>query len=599
MSGLFNEASLVLVPSGYKSGKVYSEVPTNGDGDLSFTRSNDTATRVNSAGLIEKVRTNLVPNGLLFNGSTGVLYTTIPSDSPISGLSSMRITKNEAAGTLRYGQQTISASVLNGSISYTISAYFKYDGYNTTTSLEFNNSYQFGGTGWIQNIDIASTGVTLQAPSNCTSKVTNVGNGWYRVEVTFVNGASPSGSPVTGLLKVASTLSTGEGFLTAAPQFETGDIATEYIPTTSAAVSVGMLANVPRLDYSGGGCPKLLLEPQRTNLVTYSEQFDNAYWTKFNATITSNATTSPNGTLTADKLVENSVNGNHFIYRSQATFTPSASYFQSWYVKAGERYKVRIQDASDGTFFAAYNLNTGSLIDEGTNTIGNTNITPLLNGWYRLTLLLNQATSAKYAAIILLPDSYTAGDSITYQGDGTSGVYIWGAQLELGSYATSYIPATSTAVTRTQDSASKTGISSLIGQTEGTLYYEGVVSANAEVCNLNRSTINAVFIYTRSTGEIAAYVYADSNGINLLSTVQASSRFKCAIAYKSNSIAFYVNGNLIAENTTATFTPNITLDRFDIGYGGYVSSANAQTLNQALLFKTRLSNAQLASLTTL
>jgi hypothetical protein len=205
-----------------------------------------------------------------------------------------------------------------------------------------------------------------------------------------------------------------------------------------------------------------LIESPRTNLVLYSEEFDNAYWTKTNVTITANATTAPDGNLTADKLVENSVNGNHFIYRSQATFTASASYFQSWYVKAGERYKVRIQDASDGTFFAAYNLNTGSLIDEGTNTIGNTTITPLLNGWYRLTLLLNQATSAKYAGIILLPDSYTAGDSITYQGNGTSGVYIWGAQIEAGSTATDYIPTTNSARTTfagiTQDGTSASNI---------------------------------------------------------------------------------------------------------------------------------------------
>ena len=142
----YAKASLVMVPSLYKTSIVYSERPLTTDGQLAFTRSNDTATRVGPDGYIEKVRTNLVPNGLLFIGSTGVDYTTITSDSPISGVSSTRITKNEAAGNQRYGIQTCSTPTIASNTTHTISRFFKYDGFNTTTSIESNDGGQWSGT---------------------------------------------------------------------------------------------------------------------------------------------------------------------------------------------------------------------------------------------------------------------------------------------------------------------------------------------------------------------------------------------------------------------------------------------------------------------
>ena len=110
--------------------------------------------------LLEPQRTNLLPNQLSYNTATGVAYSTSVTDSPVIGLNSTRITKNEASGTLRYGNQICSSSALAGSTTYTISAYFKYDGYAVTTTMEYNNSLQWGGTSWNQIINIASTGVT-------------------------------------------------------------------------------------------------------------------------------------------------------------------------------------------------------------------------------------------------------------------------------------------------------------------------------------------------------------------------------------------------------------------------------------------------------
>jgi hypothetical protein len=227
--------------------------------DFTFTRAT-TATRVNASGLIESVASgllrldypisggcpaaliepsaqNLVPSGLVFGAAAGVLYDTAVSDSPAVGINSARITKNEASGTLRFGSQTCSTSALSGSTTYTISRFFKYDGVDFATSMEFNNSAQWGTTSWIQVINIASSGVTLGTSTSCTGSVENYGNGWYRVAVRLTTGASPSGSPVTYLMRLPAALSTGQGFLTALPQLETGAIPTSYIPTTAASAT--------------------------------------------------------------------------------------------------------------------------------------------------------------------------------------------------------------------------------------------------------------------------------------------------------------------------------------------------------------------------
>ena len=256
---LLTDASLIVTPNAYKAGTLYSVIPNTTLGDMTVVRAT-TATRVNSAGLIESVainvprldypplggcpsilvepaRTNLVPNGLGFNSATGVLYDTTVIGSPAIGINSARITKNEVSGTTRYANQNCSTAALLGSTTYTLSRYFKYDGHNTTTSMEYNSSLQWGTISWSQQINIAATGITLGASSFCTSTIQNAGNGWYRVNVTITTGALITGTPpVTYLMILQGALSVGQGFLTALPQLEAGSYATSYIPTTTAAV---------------------------------------------------------------------------------------------------------------------------------------------------------------------------------------------------------------------------------------------------------------------------------------------------------------------------------------------------------------------------
>ncbi len=261
--GLPFTPSLLIVPQFYKDGNLYQDVPpfVAEDSTMRFTVSrNTTATRVNSSGLIESVASgvpridwlgqscpgllveasgqNLVPNGVGFTSETGVQTSSV-TDSPAAAISGTLCTKNEASGTIRYVNQTFSASALASGTTYTVSRFFKYNGVDFTTTLEFNNSLQWGGVSWSQGVVLsAASGVTLGTSTSCTGSVENFGNGWYRVNVRVTTGAVIGGVATVAILsQLPAALSTGQGFLTACPQLETGSVATTYIPTTTAAVS--------------------------------------------------------------------------------------------------------------------------------------------------------------------------------------------------------------------------------------------------------------------------------------------------------------------------------------------------------------------------
>jgi hypothetical protein len=196
---------------------------------------------------------NLVPNGVGFTSSTGVQTSGI-TDSPAVAISGTLVTKNEASGTIRYSGQNFSASALASGTTYTVSRFFKYDGVAFNTSLEHNNALQWGNVGWSQAIALsAASGVTLGASTLCTGSIENFGNGWHRVNVRVTTGAAISGAVTVAVLSILpAALSTGQGFLTACPQLETGSVATSYIPTTAAPVTRN--ADVVTLSGAVSGC---------------------------------------------------------------------------------------------------------------------------------------------------------------------------------------------------------------------------------------------------------------------------------------------------------------------------------------------------------
>jgi len=215
--------------------------------------------------------------------------------------------------------------------------------------------------------------------------------------------------------------------------------------------------NAPRFEYDSVSlAPRgLLLEGPRTNLLTYSEQFDNATgWsvTTGAPTTLANSIISPDGNITADKIVEDTTTGIHARSRPY-TFTSGITYTYSVYVKAGERTLVRIEGGNTGTWSArtVFDLSSGIIVS---TTSGTATIQSMGNGWHRCTITGLAGATASTNINHLIVDS---GVNTSYTGDGASGIYVWGAQLEEAFFASSYIQTTSATVTRAADAMAFTG----------------------------------------------------------------------------------------------------------------------------------------------
>jgi hypothetical protein len=369
--------------------------------------------------------------------------------------------------------------------------------------------------------------------------------------------------------------------------FTRASTATRVGPDGAIAV-VG--SNVPRIDYTGGGCGKLLLEPQRTNLLLYSEEFDDAAWSKTGVGVTANNSTSPDGNTNADKLF-NSVGTSGFASQT-ISLVSSTIYSGSVFVKnAGRDGLFVFFSGSGGSASCTFDLTTLTTTPSGGVTA---KIEDYGGGWYRCSVVFT-ATSTGASAFRIYPTLTT--------GDGTSGILIYGAQIEAGSYATSYIPTLGSTVTRLADACSKTGIASLIGQTEGTVFVEAEFTSdydlNNVLMNLSDGVGSSNLIYiNRSIGKLEFFVQNASltQMLYLTPTILSAGVHKMALGYKANDFVVYIDG-VLAHTDTSGSVPACS----KLNLGSYWNASNPYNngVSQALLFKTRLSNEQLQKLTSL
>jgi hypothetical protein len=363
----------------------------------------------------------------------------------------------------------------------------------------------------------------------------------------------------------------------------------------------------PRFDYNPTTLAPngLLIEEQRVNLFLRSEEFDNVSWSKTNGSVSPNVVIAPDGTLTGDIFVPSAGLASHR-FAANVTMSGSTTYTQSIYAKAAGYNRIALYWVGLG-YYTVFDLSTGQVI----STLGgiSSSITDAGNGWYRISNSYTQAASPGAGVrIYTVPSSNTT--IADFDADGTSGNYIWGAQLEAGAFPTSYIPTVASQVTRTADSAVMTGtnFSSWFNQTEGTIYAEGVLNNLAvsggqvrRLVDINDNTTSNRIFFGRAAGGLLARVFYTVSGTNLNGTngqttgpVFPSGRL--AVAFKAGDYAFSGNGSAVVTNTGASVP---VVNRLNIGGDATVTANGAAngTISRIAFYPSRLADSELQAIT--
>ena len=298
--------------------------------------------------------------------------------------------------------------------------------------------------------------------------------------------------------------------------------------------------NVPRLDWLNSDCPSLLLEPQRTNLNTYSESSTGK--TTQNVTLTDNSTISPNGELNAIKVTDDSVNFRHRFFANNVSVTSGTQYTISFYVKKNSPNRYIY-------------LNAGIIGANGSFSLDNQSVTgsmqvfeSLDNDWYRIGFTGTAPTTQSSIYFIQMQLGTT---DASYVGNGSS-FYFWGLQMEQGSYPTSYIKTTGT-VTRLKDVCINGGDSDLFDITEGTLFVDAYIpnSTNSTIISLSNGTDaqKITLLFEAVNSRVRTY---SSGGVLYYNNLSYNQRNKILITFKLNEYKTYINGSLVSTDTSAT-----------------------------------------------
>jgi hypothetical protein len=372
-------------------------------------------------------------------------------------------------------------------------------------------------------------------------------------------------------------------------------------------------ASCPRFDYDPVtlAAKGLLVEEARTNLLLRSAEFDNASWTKFQATATADQTTSPGGTTTGDLLKEDGSAGTHVVFQN-ATTSAATSNTLTVYAKSKERTRIRLlmSDTGANDVRADFDLSaqtTSNVTADGTGSSPVADITAAGSGWYRCRLTgIPAGAGATVRSHVYLLD---ASGNLSYTGDNASGLYVWGAQLEAATFATSYIPTTTATVTRTADSVTMTGsnFSSWFNAAQGTLYAEFDFNVTNSVApstaaSITDGTATNAFEARTSTGHTLYAATASVGGAALTgldnATVGATSAgavLKAALAYSSGN-SNIAGGGAIGAGSTTTFAAG-SFTTLTLGNSPIASRALNGHLRACRYYPTRLPNSTLQAMT--
>ena len=568
MSSALDAASLVMIPSGYEDGTLGSLKPTDGTGDFTFTRgSNISATRVNADGNIEKGYENLLYPSNDFS---------VWSKTRTSVTSGQVGYDGSTDAWLLEASATTQCWISKSHSATGICSFSVYAKANTATGVLVALGGT-SGTGYAR-FDLTNGVTGSVVGSGVASSIEAVEDGWYRCSMFTTN--TTITLPYIYVIDDVSTsnVTAGNSIYIQDAMLNQGLVAYPYVETTTAPVAGGILEDMPRLDYSNGSCPSLLLEPSRTNETPHSEYYDVFlnYGTG-KCTFTPNAAISPEGFQNSFKVVLNSNqnNGGGAISTLMRRFTQGDIITFSMFFKADEFDQVIL-----GGFFqnesATFNLKDGSVVSQASNVIDAYSI-PFGNGWYRCVVTYTFQNAIGNGYLYSGFRVVAISDGVSSLGDGVKGLFAYGAQIEEASYPTSYIPTYGVSQTRLQDSARVTGLAQSFPLT-----------AYIEIDVFSITTYNQ-FQFRQDAGN---YVLRIGNQIRIGPTdtignnTLGSNKFALSVDASGN-YELFKNGTSLR---TGTITGSIDEIRSDAA--GY-------EVKQLLLFPTALSDEACIELTTI
>ena len=371
------------------------------------------------------------------------------SQTAPDGTSTAFLVEQQTGETVGGNLRQLSKALIAGE-QYTFSIFAKAD---TKDFLYVNVNYASTAQVWF---DLANGTVETETAGIDSANITSMGSGWYRcsAQFTVVTATSTIFYHLADTDNSSAVTDSGGIYLWGA-QLEQRSAATAYTATTSAPIVKYQptlqtaASGAARFDHSPttGESKGLLIEEARTNLLPYSEAFDNAAWSKSQITVISNSTVAPDGTQTSDVLIPTAVSGLHNV-SDGASVTSGTTYTFSAYVKASGYSGVSL-DFSDSFFgspaVAKFDLQNGTIVGPSSGT---DSITDVGNGWYKITSSCVATASGTSTFFIQVHDG-----TVSFTGNTYSGVFLWGAQLEAGAFPTSYIPTSGSTVTRVKEVA--------------------------------------------------------------------------------------------------------------------------------------------------
>ena len=570
-----------MIPSGYKEDILYSVKPRNGEGDFTFTRAS-TGTRVNADGYIEEVPWNLVTNSndLSYLSTSNVIKTTNAITSPIGSNDGISVVNTNNYGNLFKTNVTIKKDS-----NFTQSVYVK----PFSTSFIYMRALSFDNDMFcwfdLENVSVGTDAYNI-------GSIEQAEDGWVRCSITFT-----STTNLTGRLYLYATSAdnqiaqTGDSVYYWGLQYNHGS-PKPYIKTTDRL-------DIPRLDYSGGATtPTLLLEPQRTNIVPYTEDFSQWGAINSNRTLINNTNPIDNNAYEIESSVTSSASR---IYYS-AIMTAGNDYSSTYLVKPSLNSPQYLGFAciSNTQPDVLYDFANDQFVDF--NIVGNAakcESISMNNGWKLLKVPVHESVLNTRLNIY-------QGSRVGNNLYGTTGesYYIKFAQLEQGNYTTSYIPTNGTSVTRVADVCQDAGDATIFNDSEGVLFTE-IAALNNDLTfrgiSLSDGTAaNRIVIYLSDVSNRIRLIVRGNNVLlaDLFFDVSNTLDYhKIAAKYKADDFALWINGVEVATDLSGTSMPiGLNQVRFANANGGAEFYGKCK---QVAIFNEALTDEELTTLTTI